>query len=189
MRGQVHTLEGVAAALVVVLAVTFTLQATAVTPLTASTASQHLETQHEAVAASLLQTARADGSLSATLRHWNASGPGFRNASGDGYYVGRAPDTAFGDALEATFGDRAVAYNVNVHYLTAAGDRRTRRVVYAGEPTSDAVAAARTVTLYDRQRVTGVAGGATLENASYFAPDAAGSRYAVVDVEVVVWRT
>jgi hypothetical protein len=188
VRAQAHTLEGVAAALVVVVAVAFTLQATAVTPLTASTASQHLETQHERVAATLLQTARADGSLSRTLRHWNASDAAFRNASDEGYYVGRAPATAFGAALNETFGDRAVAYNVNVYYVTPAGDRRVRRLVYTGTPSSNAVAASRTVTLYDEQRVVGNATGPTLANASYFAPDAPGSQYAVVDVEVVVWR-
>jgi len=82
--GASTPLEGVAAALIVVVAVAFTLQATAVTPLTASTASQHIETQHEQAAAGLLETASADGSLSATLRHWNATRAGFWNASRQG---------------------------------------------------------------------------------------------------------
>ncbi|MFC3479013.1 DUF7288 family protein [Halobacterium litoreum] len=188
MRAQAHTLEGVSAALVVILAVAFTLQATAVTPLTASTASQHIETQHERAASGLLATAREDGSLSATLRHWNASNATFRDAGQRGYYVGGPPDTAFGDALAAAFGDRTIAYNVNAYYITADGERRQRRVVFQGEPSADAVAATRTVTLYDRQRVTGVPDGPTLENATYFGPDAPGPVYAVVDVEVVLWR-
>lgn len=188
MRAQAHTLEGVAAALVVVMAVAFTLQATAVTPLTASTASQHIETQHERAAAGLLSTARADGSLSHTLRYWNASGGTFWNASEEGYYVGSPPDTPFGDALAETFGERAVAYNVNVYYVGPDGERRLRRVVYTGEPSADAVAASRLVTLYDDQRVTNATGGPTLENASYLGPDAPGPLYAVVEVEVVVWR-
>ncbi|AHG03630.1 hypothetical protein HALDL1_08480 [Halobacterium sp. DL1] len=188
MRGQAHTLEGVAAALIVVVAVAFTLQATAVTPLTASTASQHIETQHEQAAAGLLETASADGSLSATLRHWNATRAGFWNASRQGYYVGSTPNTTFGDALEATFGERSVAYNLNAYYVDGDGDRRLRRIVYNGQPSSDAVAATRLVTLYDDQPVTGTDGGPTLENASYFGPDDPGPAYGVVEVEVVVWR-
>ncbi|MFB6071761.1 MAG: hypothetical protein ABEJ88_02215 [Halobacterium sp.] len=188
MRAQAHTLEGVAAALVVVLAVTFTLQATAVTPLTASTASQHIEVQHERAAAGLLATARADGSLSRTLRYWNASRAAFRNASDRGYYVGRPPETAFGDALRDVFGNRSVAYNVNAYYVDADGDRHRRRVVFHGQPSSDAVSATRFVTLYDRQRVTGAAGGPTLANANYFGPNSEGPVFGVVEVEVVVWR-
>jgi hypothetical protein len=186
MRGQAHTLEGIGAALVVVLAVTFTLQATAVTPLTASTASQHIETQHERAASGLLDTARERDSLSRTLRYWNNSSGGFRNASTTGYYVGEPPNTTFGEGLETVFGQRAIVYNVNAYYVDASGDRRLRRVVYNGDPSADAVA--RFVTLYDDQRVTGVDGGPTMENASYFAPDAPGPMYAVVEVEVVVWR-
>ena len=188
MRGQAHTLEGVGAALIVVLAVAFTLQATAITPLTASTASQHIETQHEQAAAGLLETASADGSLSATLRFWNASGASFWNATRRGYYVGSTPNTTFGDDLGETFGKRAVAYNLNAYYVDADGDRQLRRIVYNGQPSSDAVAATRLVTLYDDQRVTGIDGGPTLENASYFGPDDPGPAYGVVEVEVVVWR-
>jgi len=192
MRAQAHTLEGVAAAIVVVAAVAFTLQGTAVTPLTASTASQHIETQHERAAASVLETARSDGTLSETLRHWNASGGEFANASEEGYYVGGPPSTTFGDALRETFGDRAVAYNVNVYYVTDDGEHRQRRVVYTGEPSADAVAATRTVTVYDDQQVVDAHGdpvGQRLENAAYLGPDAPGTVYGVYTVEVVAWRT
>ncbi|MDH5021019.1 DUF7288 family protein [Halobacterium rubrum] len=192
MRAQAHTLEGVAAAIVVVAAVAFTLQGTAVTPLTASTASQHIETQHERAAASVLETSRGDGTLSGTLRHWNASGGEFANASEEGYYVGAPPNTRFGDALRETFGDRAVAYNVNVYYVTDDGERRQRRVVYTGEPSADSVAATRTVTVYDHQQVVAADGdpvGTTVENGTYLGPDSPGTVYGVYVVEVVAWRT
>lgn len=192
MRAQAHTLEGVGAALVVVLAVVFALQSTAVTPLTASTASQHIETQHERVANGLLETARADGELTETLLRWNNSSATFQNADDEGYYIGAPPDTAFGRALNATFDDSAVAYNVNAYYVGPDGNRQQRRVVYHGEPSSDAVAATRVVTLYDDQTFTNQNGEViAVENASYFeptAPNVPGPVYAVVEVEVVVWR-
>jgi hypothetical protein len=194
MRAQAHTLEGVAAAIVVVAAVAFTLQGTAVTPLTASTASQHIETQHERAAASLLETSRSDGTLSATLRYWNASGGEFANADRNGYYVGNASNTTFGDALVETFNgtDRAVAVNVYVYYVTAAGDRRQRRLVYTGEPSADSVGGSRTVTVYDDEQVVDADGdpaGPRVENASFLGPDSPGPVYGVYTVEVVAWRT
>jgi hypothetical protein len=193
MRGQAHTLEGVAAALVVVLAVTFTLQATAVTPLTASTASQHIETQHERAASGLLDTAHESGSISTTLRYWNDSGAEFQGVRSDnGYYVSDTPNTTFGGALADTFGDRAIVYNVNTYYVdqnrNGEDERRLRRLVYNGDPSADAVAVSRFVTLYDDQRMTGSGGTVTLANSSYFTPNAPGPVYAVVEVEVVVWR-
>ncbi|WP_353633485.1 hypothetical protein ABSL23_09080 [Halobacterium sp. NMX12-1] len=200
MRGQAHTLEGVAAALLVVATVAFTIQATAVTPLTASTASQHIETQHERAASGLLETERANGNLSRTLRYWNGTGASFANASANGYYVGEPPNASFLLAVEETFGDRAVAYNVNAYYVDANGDRRTRRVVHHGDPSADAVAATRLVTLYDNQSITERNGTrfeptaktlADVDDATgerYFAPNAPGHAYAVVEVEVVLWR-
>lgn len=200
MRAQAHTLEGVAAALLVVATVAFTIQATAVTPLTASTASQHIETQHERVASGLLETERANGNLSRTLRYWNGSAASFTNASNDGYYVGDPPGASFLLAVEETFGDRAVAYNVNAYYVGPDGERRVRRLAFHGQPSADAVAATRLVTLYDNQSVTARDGtrfeptAKTLADVDaadgerYFAPNAPGHAYAVVQVEVVVWR-
>ncbi|MFB6269509.1 MAG: hypothetical protein ABEH83_06170 [Halobacterium sp.] len=209
MRGQAHTLEGVAGALVVVVAVAFTLQATAVTPLTASTASQHIETQHERAASGLLEVERANGNLSMALRYWNNSSGSFQNADPDGYYVGqpaspavarntsRPPNVSFFRALEETFGgDQAVVYNVNAYYVDAFGERRLRRVVYNGQPSADAVAATRLITVYDDQNVTTLSGGELvvsstgprLENATYFPADVDGHAYSVVEIEVVVWR-
>ncbi len=200
MRAQAHTLEGVAAALLVVATVAFTIQATAVTPLTASTASQHIETQHERVASGLLETERANGNLSRTLRYWNGSTAAFTNASSDGYYVGDPPPASFLLAIEETFGDRAVAYNVNAYYIGSDGERRVRRLAFHGQPSADAVAATRLVTLYDNQSVTERDGSGfeptaeTLADVDdtagerYFAPNAPGHAYAVVEVEVVVWR-
>jgi hypothetical protein len=209
MRAQAHTLEGVAGALVVVVAVAFTLQATAVTPLTASTASQHIETQHERAAAGLLSVERANGNLSTVLRYWNNSSGSFQNADANGYYVGqpaspsvaattsRPPNVSFFRAIEETFGDGgAIVYNVNAYYVDAFGDRRLRRVVYNGQPSSDAVAATRLVTVYDDQHLTELDGGEfvaspdgpDLENSTYFSADLDGHTYSVVKIEVVVWR-
>jgi hypothetical protein len=200
MRAQAHTLEGVAAALLIVATVAFTIQATAVTPLTASTASQHIETQHERAASGLLETERANGNLSRTLRYWNGSAAAFTNASNEGYYVGETPGASFLLAVEETFGDRAVAYNVNAYYVGADGDRHVRRLAFHGQPSADAVAATRLVTLYDNQSVTERNGtrfeptAKTLADVNaaagerYFTPNAPGHAYAVVEVEVVVWR-
>ena len=188
-RGQAHTLEAFTAALLLVGSVVFALQVTAVTPLTASTSSQHIENQQVQVARGLLDSAAENGSLRAALLDWNDSTGAFVNASDQGYYV-RADqaNNAFGAMLDRTFLDRGIAVNVNVLYVTTGGDLRTRRMVYLGTPSDHAVSASRAITLYDDDELRD--GSTTLnDSSSYFIPDAAGgSVHNVVRVEVTVWR-
>lgn len=195
-RAQAHTLEGVAAAMVVLASVLFALQVTAVTPLTASTASQHIENQEAAQAAGVLAAAAADGSLSRTLRYWNATSAEFHRVEYDGRYVSGGPPTPFGHDLNRTFRDEGIAFNVNVYYLTAKG-RERRRLVYLGQPSDHAAVATRTVTLLDDDPLYGTdyePTNVTLADAaassSFYAPDySSGSGlYNVVVVEVVAWR-
>lgn len=196
-RAQAHTLEGVAAALLVVMSVVLALQMTAVTPLTASTANQHIETQQRAAAHGVLATS-ADGEIRRAVRYWNSTNASFYGAGTRGYYVGSGPTRlAFLDRLNETFDGSAVAYNVRVVYPQGSGlERSVKPVVYNGAPTENAVTAGRTVTLYDRDRLyrPNGSGGVeptnrTLADANYFASDASDTAvYSTVRVEVVVWR-
>ena len=203
-RAQAHTLEAFAAAAVLLASVGFALQVTAVTPLTASTSSQHIENQQGAVAAGVLAAAEENGTLRETVLYWNASGRQFWNADFHGRYVGGGPPTAFGETLNRTFLDRGIAVNVHVAYVQSDGNRRRHRLAYLGQPTEHAVTASRTVTLYDDDRLyrtnasTGVTepyGGTLTEVAAapdegFYVPDVDpdGGVYNVVEVEVTVWR-
>lgn len=191
-RGQGHTLEGIAAALLIVTSVVFALQVTAVTPLTASTASQHIETQYDRSATGLLAIATEKGLVRPTLLYWNESSAAFHDATIDGYYVGTAPPTPFGDELGVAFNETGVAYNVEATYVTTDGELEERRIVYFGQPSDTAVTVQRSVTLYDTDRLRDAGHertDSTLAESTYFAPDAYdGHLYNVVVVEVTIWR-
>ncbi|APE95726.1 DUF7288 family protein [Halodesulfurarchaeum formicicum] len=193
-RGQAHALEGIAAALLVLASLTFALQVTAVTPLTASTASQHLQTQGSGVANGVLVTADEADELKETVLYWNesASPPRFYDAGTGETYAG-PPPTAFGDRLVATLGETGMVYNVNLRYLSSTGDQRVRTLVDQGNPSDQAVTASRTVVLYDDDQLRAADGSRTdrtvSETSGYFAHDTApGPLYNVIRVEVVVWR-
>lgn len=180
----------------------FALQVTAVTPLTASTSSQHIENQQRSVISGVLADGAENGTLRPTLLFVNNSTGHFHAVDDDGRYAAGGPPTPFGASLNRTFLDRGIAFNLNLHYAVTTGDRRTRRVVYAGQPSDNAVSATRTVTLYDDDVLydPDPPGGAVptantltevnaAANDSFYAPDAhAGPLYNVVVVEVVVWR-
>jgi len=190
-RGQAHTLEAVAAGMLLLASVLFALQVTAVTPLTGSTSSQHIENQQAALAEGLLASEAENGTVVPTLLYWNESASGFHNTSA-GVYRSAGPPTTFGSVLNRTLGERNIAFDVSIYYVRQNGERERRALVNLGEPSDHASTARREFTLYDTDRVIAADGTEleTLENTSYFAPDAApNSRlYNVVEVEVVVWR-
>jgi len=196
-RGQAHTLEAFSAAIVLLGAIVFALQSTAVTPLTASTASQHIENQQSAVADGLLDAAAANGTLKPTLLYYNNSSGCFHGAlfCGGYAYANGGPPNRFGESLNRTFLDRGIAFNVNFIYITEGGNLGERRMVRFGQPSDNAVSVRRTVTLYDDDRLLDEDGEPTdlrLDETEdgFWAPNRAASDsvYNVVHVEVVVWR-
>lgn len=190
-RGQAITLEAFTAALILIGGIGFALQATAITPLTASTSSQHIENQQTHVAAGLLDSAVENDSLRTALLNWNDSTGAFADVGDRGYYAeGGPPGTTFGAMLNRTFRDQGIAFNVNVIYFTQNDRYRSVKVVHFGAPSDNAVSVRRTITLYDDDALTGPTSGTLGNTSSYFAEDLAPNShiYTIVHVEVVVWR-
>lgn len=190
-RGQAYTLEAIVAALLLLSAIAFALQMTAVTPLSASTSSQHIENQQQGVARGVLAASAAEDGLTETLLYWDNGSSEFHDASGLGYYTQDPPNTTLGDNLARTLDANDVAYNVYVTFQSDSGDRIQRRVVYRGVPSNNAVSASRRVVVTDGDRLYDADGsrGETVVNATaFYAPDVGGVVYNVFDVEVVAWR-
>lgn len=189
-RGQAYTLEAFIAALLLVSSLTFALQVTAVTPLSASTANQHIENQQRASAAGLLAASHDNGGLKEALLYWNESAETFHNSDIRGFYTNSYPDITFGNMSDRAFGGRGLAVNVLVHV-----ENRTRpqRMVYHGEPSDNAASASRIVTLYDDDQLRTEDRDPDTELANtdgFYASDyhEDSSVFNVVRVEVVVWR-
>ena len=191
-RAQAHTLEAIAASLILLSSLVFALQVTAVTPLTGSTSSQHIENQQAAVAEGVLAAAADNGTLTPTLLYWNESSGTWHGATTDGYVQG-APPTTFGETLTETFLDRGIVFDLTLYYVDDTGDRQRVPIVDLGQPSDHASTASRTVTLDDDDPLRdpdGSVSGTDLGNASYLVPDADPNQalYSAVEVELVVWR-
>ncbi len=181
----------------------FALQVTAVTPLSASTSSQHIENEEESTAAGVLAAGIEDGSLSRGLRYCTrASGvPKYYGTASRKYYVS-APigssgsTTGFGEKLEHAFSDRSIAFNIYLTYNDD-GDRVREEFIYQGNPSDNAVVEKRTITLMEGEAITDDPGdGSLVELPSdtvdvvecYGEDSTTDGIYRVIDVEVVVWR-
>ena len=192
-RGQAHTLEAFTASLLLVGAIIFALQVTAVTPLTASTSSQHIENQQLQIAAGLLDSASSNGSLREAVLYWNDSaGTFYQVDEEEGYYARGGPSgLVFGDMINRTFRDRGIAMNVDVWYVSPDGALQREQMVHFGTPSDNAVSARRTITLYDDDRLTAPGEtGTVADSTTFYANDRSPDTgvYAVLRVEVVVWR-
>lgn len=199
MRAQAHTLEGVVAGLLLISALVFAYQVTAVTPLSGSTSSQHIENQQRATAEGALQTAQESGALRRAVLFWDASQKRFHDAdNGQAYTNGEDPPNQFLATLTRAFEERGIALNVHVVYVDSGDTRRRQQMVYRGEPSDNAATATTTLTLYDDDVLyddpddDGVAEPTDdeLGSSSFYAPDSGSSSsvYNVVVVEVTVWR-
>jgi hypothetical protein len=195
-RGQVHTLEAFTAALLVVSGVLFAMQATAVTPLTASTSNQHIENQHRTAASDVLAASAQNSTLQSAITHWNPSEKSFVGASERGFHENGGPPNAFGRALNDTFGNystpgRRIAYNVYVRYRLPDNSTRRQTMAYMGAPSDNAASASRTVTLTDGTSLSGPSDRNVSDpSANFYAPDAApnATLYNVMEVRIVVWQ-
>lgn len=194
-RGQAHTLEAITASILLIGGLVFALQATAVTPLSASTSSQHIENQQGASAQGALAAAIDRGALKPAVLNWNEStGEFYGTQENDTYYTNSAPENTFGRILDRTFADRGVVFNVYVEYERTDARRERQPMVYRGAPSDNAVTATTMVTLTDDDVLydeNTMATDTTVQATSdFYAPDTSSSTglYNVVEVEVVVWR-
>lgn len=187
-RGQALTLEAVTAAILLLVAVAFALQMTAVTPLSASTSSQHLENQLQKTGEGVLGSTAQDGSLKEAVLDWNETEEAFDRDGEEAYYRSGAPENDFGDALQSNYGNRSIAYNVVVHYHTTDDGMDRQRMVDQGEPSDHAVSASRTIVLTGDDELPD---GTPLEDADeFYASDLYQNQplYNYVRVEVIAWR-
>lgn len=194
-RGQIHTLEAFLGALLVVGALLFATQATAVTPLSASTSNQHVENQHAEIAADLLRLTADSGSLSEALRYWNATTDEFQDTARNRTVYTEIPPTGhpLREELSTAFGTGERAYNIDARFQTADNRTIAKEIVSMGTPSDHAVSAVRTVTLYEGDTLS--AGGfedQELRNVSdeFWAPNinSSSSLYNIVEVRITVWR-
>ncbi|SNR51132.1 DUF7288 family protein [Halorubrum vacuolatum] len=201
-RGQAHTLEAFVAALLLVTGLIFATQATAVTPLSASTSNQHVENQGEIAAADLLATTKERGDLKQGLLAWNESDREFTGATNADHYSGLMPqdEHPLSDPLDEAFDSRQVAFNIDVYGPAEPGETRERqRLVNMGEPSDNAATAATRVTLYTDDRLfdpdgddlDGAYNGTPLgESDAFFIEGEEDGQllYAVVEVRITVWQ-
>ncbi|EMA01474.1 hypothetical protein SAMN05443574_112118 [Haloarcula vallismortis] len=194
MRAQAHTLEAIVSGMLLLASLVFALQMTAVTPLSASTSSQHIENQQQAIGHGVLASAAAEDALKPAVLYWDNSTAQFHNTTGGReYYTNGPPDNRFGGLLERAFDQRGIAYNVYLRFQNTQERTVTTRYIYSGEPSDNAVRASHTITLMDDDHLRDADGTRNSTQlgdptTDYTVSDTGTNVYNTVSVEVVAWR-
>lgn len=180
-RGQLYTLEGVFAGLILLAGLLFAIQATTTSPGSAGGPGLAEIEDDRTLVQDVLAT-MDDETLRAGVMYWSRSGAGFycspkdvklypgetAIASGsnggecnqdpsDSYptplskYENNIPPNQFGQYIENNLGDE-YTYNVRVGYHTGPDTIEYQPMVYQGEPGSGAVRARRAVSITNDQR-------------------------------------
>ncbi len=187
-RGQIHTLEGFAAAFVIIFALIFGLQAVVST--TPGGLNQEVTTYDERITNDVLVQSRASGELKTALLNWNTSERAFNGSVDDDkiFYAGEeAPVPGeFGKTLEI-LENRSIAYSIDV---VCDGDRHP--FVRNGDGGENPVTSTVTVTLNDDDRLTNATSGTRLSDAPSYpcenVDEDESNLYNVVEVRLVAWR-
>jgi hypothetical protein len=196
-KAQMHTLEGITAAFIIIAAAFYATQSIAITPTSSSTASKQAQAELEQVGNDALSQAQANGNLKDALLDWKESQNAFNGTSGGAkYYRGTPPANGFGETVEGVFDSRGIAYNIDLHFPrpnTTGTSPGEQKYLENGDPTDNAVVASETVVLRDHDRVKT---GETLNESDTYPIDGYSkssdeyrrSYYNVVEVRMTLWR-
>ncbi len=194
-KAQLHTLEGVAAATVMLLVIVYALDSTAMTPLTSSTANVHAETELQVLGQDILSALDyAEPGYNSKLKNdvlnWSGSTYIWTASNYSQLYIGQVNksnnlDNNLTKILNATFVRQGIAHNVVLTFLVLNADNTTSPspptyLIYNGDPSDNAVIISRKIVLQSSDNINPVNPIKNIDNST--------NLYNIVDVKLILWR-
>jgi len=193
-KAQLHTLEGVAAATLILLVIIYAIDATSMTPLTSSTSNAHVQSELVALGQDILNTLDYEepgynSKLKNDILNWDGNqyiwnGYDYILDGGTNYLN----NSNLSSILKKTLISQGIAHKVEIVYLinssnniiTSAPDK----MIDAGIPSNNAVIVSRKIVLQD----TDCTGGGC-NSGKYLDIDPSTNLYNIVDIKLILWRT
>jgi hypothetical protein len=191
-HAQMHTLEAIMASLIMVAIIVYTVQATSLTPLTSSTANAHIEAQLQTMGQDMLNALSYsayghDPDLKTDILNWDGKQYVW---NGTAYSTIKSPiyelrESELARTLEFIAVRRGIAHNVYFSWVDEEGVTASRRYIYNGDPSNNAVVISKRVQLSN-----GDVGNVTDFQTRTGIPDADNSTdfYNIVNVKMALWR-
>lgn len=186
-KAQMHTLEGVASATIMLLVIVYAIDATSMTPLTSSTANVHVETELQALGQDILSALDyAEPGYNSKLKNdilgWNGSeyiwsGTNYTEKGGTVNLTNNLTTI-----LNATLIRQGIAHNVEMTYLSDNGTSfSSQKMIYNGDPSNNAVIVSRKIVLQNSD--FNPSSGYPIKDI-----DPSTNLYNIVDVKLILWR-
>jgi len=189
-KAQLHTLEGVSAAAIMLLILLYAIEATSLTPLTSSTANVHVESELQIMGQDILSALDYaepgyDSRLKSDVSNWNGSEFSWNGT----YYVDISKKNLSNNMtgiFEKVLVNWGIAHNVELKYLTISENQTSTAsstMIYNGDPSNNAIIVSRKIVLQNGNI-----------NASNFPSnpipdiDPSTNLYNIVDVKIILWR-
>jgi hypothetical protein len=191
-HAQMHTLEAIMASLIMVAIIVYTVQATSLTPLTSSTANAHIEAQLQTMGQDMLNALSYsayghDSDLKTDILNWDGKQYVW---NGTAYSTIKSPiyelqSSSLARTLEFIAVRRGIAHNVYFSWVDEEGVTASRRYIYNGDPSNNAVVISKRVQLSNDD-----VGNVTDFETRTGIPDADNSTdfYNIVNVKMALWR-
>jgi hypothetical protein len=191
-KAQMHTLEGVAAATIMLLVIVYAIDATSMTPLTSSTANVHVETELQALGQDILGTLDySEPGYNSDLKNdvLNWSGKAFIWNGTQYLEKGNTSNSLSNnltDILKATLVTQGIAYDVEITPL----DNSTLLpftglyMIYNGDPSANAVIVSRKIVLHNSDNPNP----SNSSNYPINDIDPSTNLYNILDVKLILWR-
>lgn len=193
--GQAFTLEGVVASMLIIsVALIFSLQITAITPLSASTSSQHIENQQAELAQGVLETAERE-ELVQTVLYWNETQGKFHNSDEDGQYRVDPPNISFPQRIDDVLIEKGIGVNIELTYYNNPDTYGDSKISYfsSGVPSTHGYSIERAVPIYENDPIydsNGNPSGKTVNETNLYLDNAYedSELYNIIIIKLTVWR-
>ncbi len=190
-KAQMHTLEGVAAATIMLLVIVYAMDATTLTPVSSSTASVHMVTELQTLGQDILSALDyAEPGYNSKLKNDIMTWDGTEYTwNGTKYVESRNATNILSNnlaqILNASLVSRGIAHNVEINFLRDSGtslDHDNWKIIYNGDPSNNAVIISRKIVLQNSDFNPD-------ENYPVEDIDFSTNLYNIVDVKLILWRT
>ncbi len=157
-KAQMHTLEGIAAATIMLLIIIYAIDATSMTPLTSSTANVHVQTELQVLGQDILgRLDYAEPGQNSMLKNdvltWNGSQYVW---NGTVYIEKDGTDNLSNNLtqiLKDTLVNQGIAHNVELVYIENSTypylPSSPQKMIYNGDPSDNAVIVSRKIVVYN----------------------------------------
>lgn len=188
-KGQMHTLEGVAAATIMLLVIVYAIDATSMTPLTSSTANVHVETELQVLGQDILGALDyAEPGYNSKLKNdilgWNGKQYIWNGTKYLEKGIASDPQKNLTNNLTNnlyyTLTTQGIAHSVELTFLTNNGTLLTQKMIYNGNPSDNAMIVSRKIVLHNSDNSN--------NNLLLTDIDPSTDLYNIVDVKLILWR-